>query len=106
MITVELIHDRDCPNAEGTRRELRLALESAGLPARWTEWVRQDPGAPSHALRYGSPTVLVNGRDVASVAPSDGLATCRLYTWNGERVGFPPADLIAGALRGALGEAS
>ncbi len=105
MITVELIHDRHCPNAGRTRRELRLALESAELPARWTEWIREDPAAPAYARRYGSPTVLVNGRDVAGVAPSDGLATCRLYTWNGERVGFPPADLIAEALREALGEA-
>ncbi len=106
MITVELIHDHDCPNAEETRRQIRLALELMGLPNRWTEWVRDEPGAEDRVRRYGSPTVLVNGHDVAGASPSDGLATCRLYGEGGKGSGFPSADLIAAALRRAAGEDS
>lgn len=61
---IELIYDADCPNVEFAREALREALSAAGLPLRWTEWLRGSADAPKHAERYSSPTVLVDSRDV------------------------------------------
>ncbi len=98
MPTVELIYDRDCPNVEDTRVQLRQALEAAGLAPEWQEWDRADPRAPAYARRYGSPTVLVDGRDVAGTEPSDA-PSCRIYASTaGRGRGVPAADMIAAAL--------
>lgn len=76
MPTVEFIYDRDCPNVEVARENLRRAFVEAGLPSRCQEWDRADADAPAHARRWGSPTVLVNGRDVAGAVASEA-ANCR-----------------------------
>ncbi len=69
MIGVELIYDHDCPNVPETRAHLLQAFAESGLPPRWTEWNRADPRSPSYVSGYGSPTVLVNGQDVAGAGP-------------------------------------
>ncbi|MCZ7684627.1 MAG: hypothetical protein M5U28_39980 [Sandaracinaceae bacterium] len=63
MPTLELVYDRGCPHVEAARASLERACEQAGLPPRWTEHSSDD--APPHARGYGSPTILVDGRDVA-----------------------------------------
>lgn len=93
---VELIYQDSCPNVEEARAALRAALiRTRHRPRRWTEWERGAADAPEHARRYGSPTVLVDGRDVMGVAPGDGSESCRVY--RGGR-GVPPVDAIVAAL--------
>ena len=65
MTTIELIYDSDCPNVEDTRVQLRGVCAQAGLDPRWREWNRSSPDSPSYARHFGSPTVLVDGKDVA-----------------------------------------
>ncbi len=102
MICVELIYDSDCPNAEAARVELERALAEVGPPPRWREWDRADPEAPSYVKGYGSPTILVDGRDVAGIAPSDGVSCCRLYTdAAGGFRGTPTAAMITAVLEKA-----
>ncbi len=104
-MTIELIFDRDCPNAEKVRANLRAALAGPALEAHWTEWDRGDRGSPAYARNYGSPTVLVNGKDVAEVHTTEPLepacfAACRLYAGgDGSFSGAPSVDQIAVALR-------
>ena len=99
---VELVYDRDCPNVERAREQLRLALGRAGLPARWKEWDRDAIETPSELRAFGSPTVLVNGRDVASRdTESDhrpDANSCRVYVDQGTLRGVPPLALIVSAL--------
>jgi hypothetical protein len=76
---VELVYDRDCPNVEAARVLLRQAFTQMGIPAVWQEWDRNAPESPVYARHYGSPTILVNGLDVAGVDPSDGADCCRIY---------------------------
>lgn len=71
---LEMIYDDDCPNAELTRQRLQQA--AAGIPFR--EWRRADPATPDYVRRFGSPTILVAGVDVAGMPPADA-ACCRLY---------------------------
>lgn len=96
---IELIYDPDCPNVEDTRNAVRAALRrTPGLETDWKEWDRTDPASPDYACRYGSPTVLVGGRDVAGAEPVDA-PSCRIYSDHlGRTRGVPPADLIVAAL--------
>ena len=99
--TVELIFDADCPNAPRARARLRTALETAGLPVHWAEWDRVSEFAPDYVRRYGSPTVLVNGVDVASAAQLDAGSGCRVYRSANGLDGAPPVDVILRALSDA-----
>lgn len=99
MPTIEFLYDRDCPNITDARDVLRDALEYSRLPLRWREWERSDPAAPAHARQYGSPTILVDGRDVAGELPSEE-PSCRIYTTvAGRNRGVPPIETIMNALK-------
>jgi len=99
-MTVELIYDADCPNMAQARTILARALAASGWDARWTEWDRNAADSPPYVRGYGSPTVLVNGQDVAGVASSDGGSCCRLYrNGEGQFDGAPSVEQIAAALR-------
>ncbi len=80
MATVELVYDYDCPNVSKARAQLLRAFAETGIPPRWSEWERADPASPDYVRGYGSPTILVDGKDVAGVAGSDSISCCRLYT--------------------------
>lgn len=98
MPKIEFIYERNCPNIEDARTQLRLALEQTGLPAHWQEWEHNDPHSPAYARRYGSPSILVDGEDVASEPASDA-PSCRIYTnTRGRNRGVPDAKLIRTAL--------
>ncbi|MDH3286060.1 MAG: hypothetical protein OEQ13_15110 [Acidobacteriota bacterium] len=100
MHQIELIRDEDCPNAAGARDALRRALDAAGLPQSWKEWACTDPDAPEHVRGYGSPTILVDGQDVAGAEPSPCWSSCRIYLDEpGGPTGVPPVRLIVRALR-------
>ncbi len=95
---IELIYQPDCPNIDAARAALRQALLAAGKVPRWREWDSTAPNAPPHARAYGSPTVLVNGVDIAGAEPSHAPA-CRIYhDTAGHASGAPTADLIGSAL--------
>jgi hypothetical protein len=86
---IELVFDRDCPNAGEARANLRAALEAVGGSLSWSEWERGDPEAPPYVARFGSPTVLVDERPVGGIDPSMG-ACCRVYA-EGDRLGRAPS---------------
>ena len=101
MIDVELIWQRDCPNVEAARTNLTRALSRAGLPARWREWCVDDPACPEDRRSFGSPTVLVEGADVAGAA-AGGAPCCRVYEAEGGALsGAPSIEAIAAKLRAA-----
>ncbi len=105
MATVELIYDRECPNVARARAHLLRAFAEGNTPVSWIEWERSDPASPPYARGYGSPTVLVDGADVAGAEPSEEVSCCRLYPGgSGGMEGVPPVEAIAAALRAADGE--
>lgn len=97
--TVELIIDRGCPNVEVARAELRRALSDLELPLQWQEWDRESAEAPTYAREYGSPTVLVDGRDVVGEGTEADANCCRVYVGRDGRIrGAPSAEEIRDAL--------
>ena len=95
MAKVEFIYDRDCPNIKSTRSNLLLAFSRLKIPANWIEWERNSEESPDYARKYGSPTILVNGQDLANIQPNDSN-NCRLY--NGSET--PSPEVAASLERG------
>lgn len=106
---IELVHDPGCPNVDKARRVLSRALQEVGAPAVWTEWDTSDGTCPKAMRNYGSPTILVNGKDVAPGPhpwterdAGDG-PRCRVYQQDDQLVGAPPFDRVMAALLAVLG---
>ncbi len=96
---IEFVWQRDCPNVEAARQHLMQALVDTGLPVRWREWCVDDTHCPEHIRAFGSPTILVDGVDVAGHQAGDG-PSCRLYSAaDGALSGAPSTAVIAAALR-------
>lgn len=96
---VVLIRDPDCPNVASARTNLSRALGVAGRPPRWREYDRNDAETPAEWRAFGSPTILVDGRDVGATEPTAGGNSCRVYrSSEGRLVGVPSVEQIAAAL--------
>lgn len=105
MPRVELIYDTDCPNVQSTRKALLEGFGLVGLQPSWTEWDRKSPESPAYVRGYGSPTILVEGRDIAGVAPGTVDSSCRLYhSGSGSLQGVPNGEQVAEALRADGGQ--
>ncbi len=92
---VELIYDTECPNVAETRANLFEAFAAAHLEAEWTEWDRSSPSSPAYVAGFGSPTVLVEGRDVAGEGPREHISCCRVYaSVEGGHSGAPSVELL------------
>jgi hypothetical protein len=99
-LRVELVYDLDCPNVQEARRALLRAFADADIPPSWTEWDRKSPASPASTQLYGSPTILVNGRDVTGVERAEGADRCRIYqSDSGALRRVPPVSSIVAALR-------
>lgn len=100
MSNVELIFDAHCPHVEAARQQLRQVFQELGQPPDWQEWDRGAPSSPQHVRRYGSPTILIDGKDVIGATPSDGADCCRVYRSEQQGLqGVPSVDTIISALR-------
>jgi hypothetical protein len=95
---IALVYDADCPNAPAARAALREALLSVGLEPCWREYDRAAPGTPASLACWGSPSILVNGRDICGEAGSAAADSCRVYQSGQGLRGIPPIEVIAAAL--------
>lgn len=83
-LTVELWHVPDCPLLDQVRATLRECLAHTGI----------DVPIQEHQGPYPSPTLVINGVDVATgTAPGDGVC-CRLD--------LPTHDQIHAAITGSV----
>jgi hypothetical protein len=89
--TVELVYFKGCPNADAARDHIRHALTEVGRPLEWVEWDLEDEATPERYHSYGSPTVLVDGRDVADAPVAAAGLSCSAG-------GAPSLEQIAGGL--------
>ena len=83
---------------EEARREISAALREEGLPEHWEEWGQMIGDEQT----FGSPTVTVDGRDVASGDLARRTASgscCRVYVDGNSLRGAPSCETIREALR-------
>lgn len=100
MRSVDFICFPGCPNVEQARAHLAEAFAAIGAEPRWVEWDSTDPATPEEFRHYGSPTILINGRDIAGAEPLSGDG-CRVYETAEGLTGVPPVALLVHALRDA-----
>jgi hypothetical protein len=100
-LTIEVLYVTGCPHAETTVALLRDVLLAKGLEATPIDRILVETKAEAERLDFhGSPTVRVNGRDVAPL-PSGAAPSlaCRLYPANeGRLTPLPPIDALVAAL--------
>lgn len=98
MPTVEFVYEKTCPYIEAARQRLIEAFGVAGIAPAWSEWEASDPEAPDHVRPYGSPTILVDGKDVTGLPVEEASSCCRIYALEGDERGVPRLDQIVAAL--------
>ncbi len=91
---VELIYFDGCPNAAPARDNLEKAIAAAGCGCQITEWKQGDENAPDYIRQYGSPTILIDGKDIAGAGNSGSSTSCRVYEG-----GVPSVETIQAALK-------
>jgi hypothetical protein len=96
---LQLLTFEGCPNSAAMTASLSDALERLGEQRHW-EAVDLAALAPENELlHFGSPTLLVRGRDIFGESPQpDGQLMCRLYS-----DGVPSSEVIESRLRELIG---
>lgn len=103
MPKVDLIYDADCPNVVAARESLMRGFAAAGVTPRWSEYLSAE--APAYARGLGSPTILVDERDVSAGSEPSPEACCRLYeTGDGRLAGVPEVETVARAIERAAAD--
>lgn len=95
-IPIQLLGYEGCPLQPMLERELGRALTLVDRPQRFrVERIDVlDPRVPLRLRRWGSPTLLIDGEDVAGGSPGEAAA-CRVYDGPGA---VPDAETIVKAL--------
>jgi hypothetical protein len=94
---IQLLYFPGCPNVEATREVLRRSLRACGVPSPFEEIDITAPETPEPLRAWGSPTILVEGQDIAGERPAG--SSCRLYRGApGPRPGVPPEAMIRAAI--------
>jgi hypothetical protein len=94
-MTIQLLYFEGCPNLEPARLALRDAMAAEQIDDSVDEIDVESPTAPEALRGWGSPTILIDGKDVAGAARSTA-SSCRLYA-----NGAPSVDEIRARLAAA-----
>jgi len=73
----QLVTFPGCPNIDAAREVLTKALEEAGLPVAIEDIDATSDDCPEELRAWGSPTILIDGRDVGGEAGPMGTS-CRI----------------------------
>ena len=99
---IEVFYVPDCPHHPTSLMRLREVLAADGVAAEIRE-VAVTNMQMAEALRFcGSPTIRINGRDIAGESKDVGnfAMSCRLYP-GAKQPGVPPVEMIRRAVREA-----
>jgi len=99
-LKVELVYEKTCPNIKASRTQILQAFNKLGLDPTWTEWEVTEDDTPDYIHGYGSPTILVNGKDVADEQADRDDMCCRVYAnSDADNNGVPTIDDIMMAIK-------
>ena len=96
---IQLLAFPGCPNAGPARQVLGKALRSVGLPPQFEDVNVHDPDTPAELQNWASPTILIDGKDVAGGEAQHGTG-CRIYAGEDNA---PEFELVVTALHAAMG---
>ena len=96
---IEILYVAECPSHPAAVKLVRDVLNSEGVAAEIREVLVRDESMATDLAFCGSPTIRINGRDVAgesSQAQAFALS-CRLYPGSAE-IGLPPVEVVRRAV--------
>jgi hypothetical protein len=98
-VKIEVLYVADCPSHPAAVQLVRDVLVSARVTAEICEVLIADDHMAKALSFRGSPTIRVNGRDVAgeSFESKDCGMSCRLYPGSNQ-IGLPPVEWVSRAV--------
>jgi Domain of unknown function (DUF2703) len=99
-VKVEVLYVADCPTHPAAVNLVKQVLAAEGVEAEIHEVLVRDEGMANELGFCGSPTIRINGRDVAGESQNarSFALSCRLYPGS-KQVGLPPAEMVHRAVR-------
>jgi hypothetical protein len=96
-LRVEVLYVADCPSHAPAVRLLKDVLAAEGIVAEVKEVLVADAQMASDLKFLGSPTIRINGLDIAEESSNCGTLACRLYLGS-PQMGVPPMDMVRRAV--------
>ena len=92
---VEVLYVSECPSHPAAVKLVRDVLAAQGVATDIHEVLVRDEGMAIELKFPGSPTIRINGRDVAggSQTAKNFSLSCRLYPAS-KQIGLPPAEIV------------
>lgn len=92
---VEVLYVSECPSHLAAVKLIKDVLTAEGVATDIHEVLVRDEGMASDLKFLGSPTIRINGRDVAgeSQTAENFALSCRLYPGS-KQIGLPPAEMV------------
>ncbi|MGA7222483.1 MAG: DUF2703 domain-containing protein [Candidatus Acidiferrales bacterium] len=92
---VEVLYVSECPSHPAAVKLVREALAAEGVAAEINEVLVSDERMAGELKFLGSPSIRINGRDVAGEAQTakNFALSCRLYPGS-KQIGLPPAEMV------------
>ena len=99
---IEVLYVLDCPHYPAAMAELKRVLAVEKVSAQISEVLVADARTAANLNFRGSPTIRINGRDIAGDSEVQQFAlSCRLYP-SEKQPGVPAAEMIHRALLEAI----
>jgi hypothetical protein len=101
-VKIEVFYVPECPHLPATLMRLKEVLAAASVAGEIHEVAVTNMVMAEELQFCGSPTIRINGRDIAGESEDAGhfALSCRLYSGD-EQLGVPPVDMIRRAVREA-----
>jgi hypothetical protein len=99
-VRVEVLYVAECPFHLAAVKLLKEVLAAEDIPANIREVLVADESMARELRFCGSPTIRINGRDIAPESQTFALS-CRLYPGS-KQIGVPSAEMIHRAVLEAL----
>lgn len=99
---VEVLYVAACPSHPAAVRLVKDVLVAQGITAEVDEVLVRDEQMAGELKFLGSPTIRIDGRDVAeeSQTAKNFALSCRLYPGS-QQIGLPPAEMVHRAVLAA-----
>jgi hypothetical protein len=101
-VKIEVLYVPDCPHHPSAVKQLRDVLLAEGVRTEIIEVAVLDAKAAEELRFRGSPTIRINGRDIAgeSHTPQAFALACRVYP-GAKAAGIPPLEMMQRAVHEA-----
>ena len=97
---IDILHVAHCPHLDTARAHVREAVAATDVRATVQELEITTSDEARRRGMHGSPTILLEGRDLFTSDADVGSLSCRLYDVDGGLAGTPSVRQIVAAIAG------